>query len=162
MIQSNCFLQFEELKKIAYKYKEEKKKIVLCHGCFDPLHIGHVFHFRAAKKFGDILLVTITPDCYVKKGKNRPLFPEQLRLEMINELKTVDAAAINLWDSAVETIKILMPDFYVKGSDYSDLKNCNPNIINEKHAIEKIGGEIIFTKEINFSSTQLINWKNKC
>ena len=36
------------------------KKIVLCHGVFDLVHIGHVKHFRVAKSLGDILIVSIT------------------------------------------------------------------------------------------------------
>ena len=41
------------------------KKIVLCHGVFDLLHIGHIRHFKEAKKHGDILVVSITTDKYV-------------------------------------------------------------------------------------------------
>ena len=39
------------LKKISQKLKKSKKKIVLCHGVFDILHIGHVLHFEQAKKW---------------------------------------------------------------------------------------------------------------
>jgi rfaE bifunctional protein nucleotidyltransferase chain/domain len=162
MILNDYRKQFEELIEVAQHFKKDKKKIVLCHGCFDPLHIGHVFHFRAAKKYGDVLLVTITPDCYVQKGETRPMFSDRLRLEMVKELKTVDAAAINLWESAAQTIKALRPDFFAKGMDYIELKNCNPNIISEKQAIEEIGGKVIFTQEMSFSSTELIRWKCKC
>ena len=35
----------ENLKKIIKKHKANKKKIVLCHGVFDLLHIGHLKHF---------------------------------------------------------------------------------------------------------------------
>ena len=41
-----------------------------CHGVFDLLHLGHIKHFENAKNFGDILIVTVTPDEYVKKGPN--------------------------------------------------------------------------------------------
>lgn len=154
--------QFYEFVDKVSQFRKQKKRIVLCHGCFDPLHIGHVLHFRAARRYGDVLAVTVTPDRFVKKGKNRPLFPDKLRLEMIKELKSVDAAAINLWESAVETIKRIQPDFFAKGGDYRDLKNCNPNIIIEKMAIEESGGKLVFTDEISFSSTELIEWINKC
>ena len=30
--------------------KKIKKKIVLCHGVYDILHIGHIKHFEEAKK----------------------------------------------------------------------------------------------------------------
>ena len=32
--------------------KNKKKKIVLCHGVFDLLHVGHVTYFEQAKKLG--------------------------------------------------------------------------------------------------------------
>ena len=51
-----------------------KNKIVLCHGVFDLLHLGHIKHFEKAKSFGDIVIVTVTPDQFVKKGPNRPVF----------------------------------------------------------------------------------------
>ena len=42
------------------KFSKEKrksgKKIVLCHGVFDFPHLGHIKHFKAAKKFGDYFL----------------------------------------------------------------------------------------------------------
>ncbi len=44
------------------------KRVVHCHGVFDLLHAGHIRHFAAAKAMGDILVVTVTPDCYVNKG----------------------------------------------------------------------------------------------
>ena len=36
----------EKLKIEVKKLKNKKKKIVLCHGVFDLLHIGHIKHFE--------------------------------------------------------------------------------------------------------------------
>ena len=38
-----------ELKKLN-ELKKRNKKIVLCHGVFDILHIGHLKYFEQAKK----------------------------------------------------------------------------------------------------------------
>ena len=62
-----------DYKKII-KQKKYGKKIVLCHGVFDIVHVGHLKYFDQAKKLGDILVVSVTSDKYVNKGKNRPLF----------------------------------------------------------------------------------------
>ena len=43
------------------------KKIVLAHGVFDIFHLGHKKHLEIAKSNGDILVVSITSDRYVKK-----------------------------------------------------------------------------------------------
>ena len=61
----NKIFLLENLKKILVKEKSKGKKIVLCHGVFDLLHIGHIKHFKEAKRLGDILVVTLTPDLYV-------------------------------------------------------------------------------------------------
>jgi rfaE bifunctional protein kinase chain/domain/rfaE bifunctional protein nucleotidyltransferase chain/domain len=134
------------------------KKIVLCHGVFDLLHIGHIRYFEQAKKHGDILVITVTPDQYVNKGPERPAFPEDLRSEAIAALDIVDYVAINEWPTAVETIQILKPDIYAKGSEYKDAKkDITGKIIEEENAIKTIGGSIIFTDDIVFSSSRLIN-----
>ena len=50
------------------------KKIVLCHGVFDLLHAGHLMHLAAARRQGDFLVVTVTPDRFVNKGPGRPAY----------------------------------------------------------------------------------------
>lgn len=134
------------------------KKIVHCHGVFDLLHIGHIRHFAEAKRFGDVLVVTITPDRYVNKGPHRPVFTEMLRAEAIAALSDVDFVAINKWPMAVETIERLKPDFYVKGPDYRDAaKDHTGGIALEESAIRSVGGRLVCTDDVTFSSSQLIN-----
>ena len=65
----------KELADLLPALRAGNKKVVHCHGVFDPLHIGHIRHFEQAKKLGNILVVTVTPDQYVNKGPHRPLFP---------------------------------------------------------------------------------------
>ena len=67
-------------------YKKNKKKIVLCHGVFDLLHVGHVTYFEQAKKLGDILVVSVTDDKYVNKGPLRPVFNINQRTSLIKKL----------------------------------------------------------------------------
>lgn len=135
-----------------------KKKIVHCHGIFDLLHIGHIRHFEQAKQLGDVLIVTVTPDKYVKKGSYRPVFNQDLRTEAVAALNCVDYVAINKWPTAAKTIQILKPNLYVKGSEYKDKsKDYTGGIDLEEAAIKSVGGEIIFTNDITFSSSNLIN-----
>lgn len=151
-------VELDELVKTVSKLKSEGKKVVHCHGVFDLLHVGHIRHFEAARKFGDVLVVTITQDKYVKKGPHRPAFTEKLRAEAIAALGCVDYVAINKWPTAVETIKLLKPDLYAKGVEYSKFSDdYTEGIIAEKDIVEKVGGKVIFTDEITFSSSTLIN-----
>ena len=57
---------------------------------FDVIHAGHIFHFKSAKKFGDILIVSVTSDKYVNKGFNRPIFNLNNRKKILSELSMVD------------------------------------------------------------------------
>ncbi|MEI8218876.1 MAG: adenylyltransferase/cytidyltransferase family protein, partial [Elusimicrobiota bacterium] len=102
--------------------KKKGKKIVLCHGVFDLVHLGHIRYFTQAKKEGDILVVTLTKDKYVKRGPGRPVFNEYLRAEMLACLEIVDFVAVVDSPTAIECITALKPDVYVKGPDYKDKK----------------------------------------
>ena len=123
-------------------YLSHNQKIVLCHGCWDILHIGHIRQFEAAKRLGTFLVVTVTPDKYVNKGENRPIFQEQFRAEAVAALRCVDLVAINLWPDAVETIHFVKPDIYVKGLEYKD--RLTAALEREKKAVESLGGKLVF------------------
>ena len=152
------FFNIKTLSTIIEKKKKEKKKIILCHGVFDLLHIGHIKHFQKAKKFGDFLVVSITVDKYVNKGNNRPFFDQGLRAEAIAALNVVDAVCLSHFPSAVNIINIVKPDFYFKGADYKDhKKDITRKIQLETAAVRKHRGKIIYTNDITFSSTNLLN-----
>ena len=137
--------------------RSEGRKIVYCHGCFDLMHPGHIKYFQASKKMGDILVVTVTPDRFVDKGPGRPVFNENLRADSIAALECVDYVAINRWATAEETLRLLRPDYYVKGQEFEKLKDKTGKIQKEFKVVNEINAEIKFTHEIVFSSTKLIN-----
>lgn len=147
-----------ELANLVRELRSAGKVIVQCHGVFDLLHPGHIRHFEAARRRGDVLLVTISPDRYVAKGPGRPVFNQRLRAESVAALASVDYVAINEWPTAVETIRLLRPNFYVKGSDYQDPDgDLTHGIVRETEAAREVGSEVAFTDEITFSSTGLLN-----
>jgi rfaE bifunctional protein kinase chain/domain/rfaE bifunctional protein nucleotidyltransferase chain/domain len=155
---SSRIIDLDQLPEVLDRVKADGKKVVHCHGVFDLLHIGHIRHFGEARKMGDVLVVTLTPDHYVNKGPHRPAFNESLRAEAIAALDCVDYVAVNKWPTAVETIKLVMPDVYVKGSDYKDYADDDTGkIVDEEASVKSVGGEIAFTDDITFSSTSLIN-----
>lgn len=148
----------EELAVLVEGLKKQGKTVALCHGVFDLMHPGHIKHFQSAKSKADILVVTVTPDRFVNKGPGRPVFTEQLRAETVASLDCVAYAAINNWPTAVEMLKLVKPSFYVKGPDYSDAsKDITGGINQERKAVESVGGKIVFTDDITFSSTELLN-----
>lgn len=147
-----------ELTAILDTLRARNQKIVHCHGVFDLLHVGHIKHFQAARELGDLLVVTVTPDRFVKKGPHRPAFPERLRAEAIASLACVDYVAINEWPTAVDTIRLLKPDLFVKGRVKEKGKRDHTDaIVLEEEAAKAVGGRLVLTDEETFSATTLIN-----
>ncbi len=144
-------------KKIAF-FKKQKKKVVLCHGVFDILHIGHIKHFESAKQNGDILIVTVTKDKYVNKGSHRPTFKIKDRLLALASLSCIDFVAQNEWSDAINTIKFLKPNMYCKGSEYKNIKEDITGLIKDEiNAVKSINGKIIYTHEETYSSSNIFN-----
>ena len=154
----NKIFSLKNLQKIIFRQKKNKKKIVLCHGVFDLLHVGHIKHFQEAKSLGDKLVVTITTDNLVNKGLERPYFNQKLRAEAIAALDVVDYVAINNTPSAIFPLNTLKPNFYCKGPDYKNHQNdVSGQIKSEIKVVKKIGGKVIYTNDITFSSSRLLN-----
>lgn len=153
----NKILEMEELARRVKALKRAGKKIVHCHGCFDLMHPGHIKYFESAKKMGDILVVTVTPDHYVDKGPGRPVFKQQLRADSIASLECVDFVAINKWKTAEETLRLLRPNIYVKGQEFENLEDKTGKIQREAEVAKEVGAEVKFTHDVVFSSTRLIN-----
>jgi len=154
----NKIKTMDELAEIIKDLKKKGKKVIHCHGVFDLLHPGHIKHFEVARTKGNLLIVTVTRNEHVNRGPGRPLFNHFLRAESIAALDCVDYVAVNEWPTAVEAIKKLRPDLYVKGGDYSARKDdVTGNIYREEKAARSVGGDIYFTDEISFSSTAIIN-----
>jgi len=151
-------LSLDALAAIAENHRKQGKKIILCHGCFDLLHIGHIRYLNKARSLGDELLVTLTADEYVNKGPGRPVFPAQLRAEHMAALSMVSYVAVNHAETAVNVLNKIKPHFYVKGNEYENADDdLSGNIRLEQQATEQWGGKIFFTNEATFSSSTLLN-----
>ncbi len=138
--------------------KKNGKRIVQCHGVFDIVHLGHIRHFNLAKKEGDVLVVTLTKDKYVKRGPGRPIFNENLRAETLASLAVTDYVCVVDSPTATESIKRLKPDVYAKGPDYREKeRDITGKIYEEEEAVKSVGGRLLLTDDIVFSSSQLIN-----
>ncbi|MGC2414373.1 MAG: PfkB family carbohydrate kinase [Stellaceae bacterium] len=151
-------LPLPRLGTIADELRATGRSVVLAHGTFDLLHIGHVRHLQAARSHGDVLVATITADSFINKGPGRPVFPEGLRSEMLASLEIVDYVGIVAGPDALPAIQAIRPDVYVKGQDYRNPEgDITGRILAERAAVEGYGGRVVFTEEITYSSTELIN-----
>jgi rfaE bifunctional protein nucleotidyltransferase chain/domain len=120
----------------------KEKQIVFTNGCFDVLHPGHIYCLTEASHLGDFLIVGINSDDSVRrlKGPNRPLISEDERALMLSALVCVDAIVIFDEDTPVSLIRSLLPDIYVKGSDYAEKE------IPERAEVQSYGGRVEFVE----------------
>ena len=126
----------------------EKPKIVFTNGCFDLLHIGHLFLLKKAKELGDILIVGVDSDRSVKslnKKPRRPINDEITRSEILKSIKLVDQVII--FDNLLDLIKDIKPDILVKGGDYA-----NSKIVGSEF-IKSYGGKIVIIPYLEGNST---------
>ena len=155
---TNKILTLEELFVKSRECRDSGKKVVLCHGIFDLIHAGHIRYLKSARDQGDVLFVTLTADEFINKGPGRPVFPQELRAENLGYLSLVDFVAVNNAATAVNVLSEIKPHAYVKGPDYKNMEDgITGNIHTEKKAVEAHGGKIVFTDDITFSSTSLLN-----
>lgn len=140
--------------------KKEGKKIVLCHGVFDLIHPGHIRHLSQAKKRGDVLVVTLIADAYVKRGPGRPIFTAELRGEVLSAISSVDYVAIIASDSPVAAINMIKPNVFVGGFDDREKQQVSDQKLvptDVETAVRALGGTVVYTRDITFSSSGLIN-----
>jgi len=147
----------EELAKIVDDLKNQGKIVVQCHGVFELIHPGHLFHFEAAKKEGDILIVSITADKFVNKGPGRPIFPAAVRAMALASNHLVDYVTINNDFTAIELLEKIKPSIYFKGAEYEKaIQDPDRNLFKEAQAVESAGGKILFSHEPTYSSTNFL------
>jgi len=139
-----------------FKKIKKNKKIIQCHGVFDIVHPGHLRHFSYCKSKADILLVTITPDIFIKKGIYRPLVPEKIRADSIAALELVDFVIIDKNRYPDKLLKKIKPNYFAKGAEYSS--QTNQLTQKEIKIVNKFGGKMIFTPgDYILSSSKIIN-----
>ena len=133
--------------------RNDGRKIILTNGCFDVIHAAHVAYLKEARKLGDVLVVGLNSDQQVRslKGDDRPIFNQNERLEILEELASVDYLVVFEEPTAHELIKAVKPDLYVKGGDYS------PDEIAEYELLGELGIEVqVLAERPGLGSTSVI------
>ena len=140
-------------------------KIVLVTGGFDPLHSGHIAYFEAAKRLGDMLIVGVNSDDWLKNKKGVEFMPFSERSKIVESLKSVDSVLeFNDSDgSACDAIEQVLEMYsyseviFANGGDRTDDNIPEMRITDERLTFEfGVGGE----DKKNSSSWILQEWKS--
>lgn len=127
---------------------------VLCTGCFDVLHVGHIDLLQRASSFGNVI-VGINSDAAVRqlKGPTRPINNQLDRMRILMAIRYVRGVFVinsNTVDGAIRDRK---PDVWVKGGDWT-LSTLNPL---EVEAAREVGARIEILPTLQgYSSTRVI------
>ena len=152
----------ERFRKIRADYKD--KKIVFSSGTFDLPHAGHVLFFEDCKKLGDVLVVGVGSDAITRarKGAERPIVNEHVRLKTIASFKPVDYCFLDNNDGYEDPLnfiqdvfKNLKPDIYVINDDAFDIAYREE--LSKKHNLKLVTLKRSCPPEFeNISTTKLI------
>ena len=138
------------------------KTIVLITGGFDPLHSGHISYINAAKKLGDILIVGVNSDDWLRRKKGREFMPGSERINIIQNLKAVDHCILfddteNHAIEAIRNVKSMYPGDHIVFANGGDRTAENIPEMSEPNVefVFGVGGE----DKKNSSSWILQEWK---
>jgi D-glycero-beta-D-manno-heptose 1-phosphate adenylyltransferase len=153
----NKIINKDALSKLVANYRLKNQKIVFTNGCFDLLHQGHVTYLAQAASIGNRLIVGINSDNSVQKikGIHRPIQDEKSRTLIMASLHVISAVIVFDEDTPLELIKIIQPDFLVKGGDWE------PSKIVGSEIVQTYGGQVISIPFIDGYSTTSIETKIK-
>lgn len=138
------------------QWRAEGRRVVFTNGCYDILHPGHIRLLESARSLGEVLILALNTDASVQrlKGPMRPMIPQDQRAQMAAGLAAVDAVTFFDEDTPRELIAEVLPDFLVKGADWS-------HFIAGREEVEAAGGQVLaLPLEPGYSTTNLVDLVN--
>jgi cytidyltransferase-like protein len=102
---------------------KKNKTVVAVSGAFDPLHVGHIRLFEAARALGDKLVVILNNDNWIKKKKGAAFMHENDRKYILEALGCVDKVFITKHESYTadwsvsDALREIKPDIFANGGD---------------------------------------------
>jgi rfaE bifunctional protein nucleotidyltransferase chain/domain len=153
----NKIVNQDNLLKLIANYRLKNQSIVFTNGCFDLIHPGHATYLAQAASLGNRLVVGINSDQSVQrlKGTHRPIQDENSRSLIMASLHVVSAVIIFNEETPLDLIKLISPDFLVKGGDWE-----LSNIVGAEF-VQKYGGKVLSIPFVEGYSTTNIESKIK-
>lgn len=127
-------------------------KTVLVGGCFDLIHIGHIYFLEEAKKLGDKLVVLLESDETIKKlkGERRPIHTQEERKIMLFAIRYVDEVVcippLKTDKEYYDLIQKLHPDIIA-------VTEGDPILAKKQNQAKLIGARAVVIPKIDSPST---------
>ena len=110
-------------------------KKILCGGCFNKIHKGHVYFLKQCKSLGK-LNVVVSNDVINRHKYKEQAVSAETRKKNIEKLKIADKVVIGNKDNRLKTVRDIQPDIICLGYDQKLEKNilehCKKNKIKLK------------------------------
>jgi len=120
---------------------DENAKTVVTSGGFDPIHPGHVSSIIESKKHGDILIVVVNGDWFLKNKKGKPFQDLATRCDIVAGIRYVDYVVpfeIENDSSVSKALEVIKPKIFTKGGDRNDVET-----LAEYPTCQRLGIEIV-------------------
>ena len=109
-------IKFEDIAELRQVHK--KSRTVFFDGVFDMFHLGHLTALQSLSTYGDVVIVGIMSDEWVKdnKGDFRPIMNQSERAAIVDSIKGVNYVLIlenKVRLKTSEVLKALTPDVFV-------------------------------------------------
>lgn len=118
-------------------------QVAMTSGCFDVLHLGHVWLFHEMRKLvgpqGHVV-VLLNDDSYLLRAKGRIIVPLEQRMGLLLALRDVDMVIPFEDNDPCSMIRLAEPTYFCKGPEYANIE------IPETKIIESYGGELRFVE----------------
>lgn len=121
--------------------------MTLADGCFDPLHIGHLYYLAAAKLFSFPLVVRVARDEEIRAKGRTPFQSQAERAVMLRALP--DVMQVDLSATLAEAIERLRPAVLAKGADWDG--RLPPEVLK---ACARRNTRIVYTDTVTLTSTE--------
>ncbi|MFA7216712.1 MAG: adenylyltransferase/cytidyltransferase family protein [Candidatus Paceibacterota bacterium] len=148
-------ISFEDFEKI----RNTLGKIVCTSGGYDPIHPGHVSCINESKQYGDVLVVIVNGDSFLKNKKGKPFMDLETRCHIVSHIKEVDFVIpfeIEDDQTVSEALKKLKPHVFTKGGDRIDKHSIPEWDVCKEHKIKIISE--VGHKKLWSSSDFLHEW----
>lgn len=122
-------------------------------GVFDLFHVGHLNMLKNAKSMCDKLIVGVTTDELVSYKNKKAVIPQDERMEIVRNIKCVDAVIPQETMDKFDAWKKLKFDVMFVGDDWYDTEKWN----TYEKQFKEVGVKIVYFPYYKGTSSTLIN-----